>query len=43
MNNQYQGSTAWDDYLSALEAATPTIQAIAVTDYYVLDTDLPAI
>ncbi len=38
MNNQYQGSTAWDDYLSALEAATPTIQAIAVTDYYVLDT-----
>lgn len=38
MNNQYKGPTAWDDYLSALEAATPTIQAIAVTDYYVLDT-----
>jgi hypothetical protein len=38
MNNQYQGPTAWDDYLSALEGATPTIQAIAVTDYYVLDT-----
>jgi len=37
MNNQYQGPTAWDDYLSALEAAAPTIQAIAVTDYYILD------
>ena len=37
MNNQYQGPTAWEDYLSALEAATPTIQAIAVTDYYILD------
>ena len=38
MNNQYEGPTAWDDYLSALEGVTPTIQAIAVTDYYVLDT-----
>jgi AAA domain, putative AbiEii toxin, Type IV TA system len=37
MNNQFKGPTAWEDYLSALEAATPTIQAIAVTDYYVLD------
>jgi hypothetical protein len=33
-----QGPTAWDDYLSALETATPTTQAIGVTDYYVLDT-----
>jgi hypothetical protein len=40
MNNQYKGPSAWDDYLSALEAATPTIQAIAVTDYYILDTYL---
>src|ERR1700704_6553471 len=38
MNNQYRGPTAWDDYLSALEAATPTMQAIAVTDYYFIDT-----
>jgi hypothetical protein len=38
INDQYKGSTAWDDYLSALEAVNPTIQAIAVTDYYVLDT-----
>jgi hypothetical protein len=36
INNQYKGPTAWDDHLSALEAAAPTIQAIAVTDYYVL-------
>ena len=38
MNNQFTGPTAWDDYLSALEEATPTIEAIAVTDYYVTDT-----
>lgn len=38
MNNQYSGPTAWHDYLSALENATPSIQAIAVTDYYVTDT-----
>jgi hypothetical protein len=38
MNNQFNGIKAWDDYLSALEAATPTIEAIAVTDYYVTDT-----
>ena len=38
MNNQFTGPTAWDDYLCALEAATPTIEAIAVTDYYVTET-----
>jgi energy-coupling factor transporter ATP-binding protein EcfA2 len=37
MNDQFKGPSAWEDYLSALEAATPTIQAIAITDYYVLD------
>ena len=38
MNNQFSGPTAWEDYLTALEQATPAIQAIAVTDYYVTDT-----
>ncbi|QDF37533.2 AAA family ATPase [Bradyrhizobium symbiodeficiens] len=38
MNNQFSGPTAWDDYLAALEKATPAIEAIAVTDYYVTDT-----
>ena len=38
MNNQFSGPTAWDDYLTALEQATPPIEAIAVTDYYVTDT-----
>lgn len=38
MNNQFTGPTAWDDYLRALEQATPSIEAIAVTDYYVTDT-----
>ncbi len=38
MNDQFTGPTAWEDYLGALEKATPTIEAIAVTDYYVTDT-----
>lgn len=37
MNNQFSGPTAWNDYLAALEQATPVIEAIAVTDYYVTD------
>jgi hypothetical protein len=38
MNNQFTGPNAWGDYLTALEQATPVIEAIAVTDYYVTDT-----
>lgn len=38
MNNQFSGPSAWNDYLAALERATPVIEAIAVTDYYVTDT-----
>ncbi|MFW9268755.1 TrlF family AAA-like ATPase [Pseudomonas sp. NR3] len=35
-NDQFNGN--WDRYLAALEMATPAISAIAVTDYYLLDT-----
>lgn len=38
MNNQFRGPNAWADYLTALEQATPVIEAIAVTDYYITDT-----
>src|SRR3546814_14574766 len=38
MNNHFSVPNAWDDYLTALEQATPVIEAIAVTDYYVTDT-----
>lgn len=38
INNQFRGPNAWHDYLTALEHATPLIEAIAVTDYYVTDT-----
>lgn len=37
-NNQFGGPNAWHDYLTTLERATPLIEAIAVTDYYVTDT-----
>lgn len=38
MNDQFTGPTAWEDYIAALEAASPSIGALAVTDYYVTDT-----
>lgn len=38
LNNQFGDADPWDTYLDTLEAATPTIEAIAVTDYYLTDT-----
>lgn len=38
MNNQFSGPNAWHEYLTALEQASPVIEAVAVTDYYVTDT-----
>jgi hypothetical protein len=38
LNNQFGGVDPWEPYLAALEAASPRIGAIAVTDYYVTDT-----
>lgn len=36
LNDQF-GPNAWDDYLKRLEDASPVIQALGVTDYYLLD------
>src|SRR5271169_5701549 len=38
LNNQFGGGDAWTNYVTALETATPKIEAIAVADYYVTDT-----
>ena len=38
LNNQFGAADPWGAYLTALEKATPKIEAIAVTDYYVTDT-----
>lgn len=38
LNNQFGSSDPWNAYLTTLEELTPTIQAIAVTDYYVTET-----
>ena len=38
LNNQFGAADPWGVYLTALEKATPKIEAIAVTDYYVTDT-----
>ena len=37
-NNQFKGADAWDRYLTALEQASPEIEAVGVTDYYCTDT-----
>lgn len=37
LNDQFGGATSWDEYLDRLERATPTLQAIGLTDYYSLD------
>lgn len=36
LNNQFGGD--WEAYLSALESRCPTIEAVAITDYYVTET-----
>lgn len=38
LNDQFKGGNAWTDYLTALETASPKIEAVGVTDYYVTDT-----
>jgi energy-coupling factor transporter ATP-binding protein EcfA2 len=38
LNNQFGGTDPWDTYLQTLEALTPKIEAIGVTDYYVTET-----
>ena len=38
LNNQFGGADPWQTYLQALEAATPKIEVIGVTDYYVTET-----
>jgi hypothetical protein len=38
LNNQFGGAASWSGYLSALEARTPRIEAVGMTEYYVTDT-----
>jgi hypothetical protein len=38
LNDQFAGTDPWEAYLSCLEACSPTIEALAVTDYYTTDT-----
>lgn len=37
LNNQFKEPDAWGKYLTSLETATPTIEAVGVTDYYITD------
>lgn len=38
MNDQFKGPNAWEEYLTALENASPKIKALGVTDYYLTHT-----
>lgn len=38
LNNQFGAADPWNAYLTSLEELTPKVEAIAVTDYYVMDT-----
>lgn len=38
LNNQFGGTQAWETYLTTIERLSPTIEALAVTDYYVTET-----
>lgn len=38
LNDQFGGADPWEAYLTAVESSTPKIEALGVTDYYLLDT-----
>ncbi|RWA98232.1 TrlF family AAA-like ATPase [Mesorhizobium sp.] len=38
LNDQFKGTDTREEYLAKIEAATPAIRALGVTDYYLLDT-----
>lgn len=37
LNDQYNGSDAWERFLTGIETANPRLEAIGVTDYYSVD------
>jgi ABC-type cobalamin/Fe3+-siderophores transport system ATPase subunit len=37
LNNQFKGSAAFNDYITALETNSPVMKAIGITDYYSTD------
>jgi ABC-type lipoprotein export system ATPase subunit len=38
LNDQFGGADGWDEWLTRVEFASPKIEALAVTDYYLTDT-----
>ncbi len=38
LNDLFAGADPWEDYVAKLEAATPTLEVIGLTDYYNTDT-----
>jgi energy-coupling factor transporter ATP-binding protein EcfA2 len=37
LNDQFAGPDTWEEYLKRIESATPTVQALGITDYWSLD------
>jgi len=38
LNDLFSGADPWEDYLTALEAVTPALEVIGLTDYYNTET-----
>lgn len=37
MEDQFRGADVWEEYLARIEAATPTVAALGITDYWSID------
>lgn len=37
LNDLFDGPNVWDEYLTRIERASPAVQALGVTDYWILD------
>jgi hypothetical protein len=37
LNDQFEGADPFEEYLARIEAATPKVEALGVTDYWILD------
>jgi hypothetical protein len=37
LEDKFEGTDVWEEYLSRIEAATPTVEALGITDYWSID------
>lgn len=37
LEDKFEGTDVWEEYLSRIESATPTVEALGITDYWSID------